>query len=136
MSELRQAQGVVNLVAHFLTIFQLRHPASIYGHFHLVDLQQGWGRLTTLLFRLSIFFWQMSYGTKTWVVNGAFAVKGKVAWKELQVAVIDGESCLLSLRVSDFGDAACWTWKSQSLKCEVWLRQSLWAFFWEMVVEF
>lgn len=78
----------------------------------------------------------MSYGTKTWVVNGAFAVKGKVAWKELQVAVIDGESCLLSLRVSDFGDAACWTWKSQSLKCEVWLRQSLWAFFWEMVVEF
>lgn len=40
-------------------------------------------------------------------VNGAFAVKGKVAWKELQVAVIDGESCLLSLRVSDFGDAAC-----------------------------
>lgn len=56
MSKLRQAQGVVNLVAHFLTIFQLRHPASIYGHFHLVDLQQGWGRLTTLLFLLSHFF--------------------------------------------------------------------------------
>lgn len=113
MSELRQAQGVVNLVAHFLTIFQLRHPASIYGHFHLVDLQQGWGRLTTLLFLLSHFFLANELRYKDLGGEWCFRRKrkgclegtagGRNWWRKL-LALFEGKwfwwCCLLNLKES------------------------------------